>query len=66
MWALMGKETIRVGVELDRESDGVLLRFAKKVERSKRTQARIIVRRVLQTWKDNPENEHLKALGITN
>lgn len=59
----MAKDTIRNGVDLDRETDGLLTQWAKQEERSKRLQTRVIVRRVVRAWKERPEL--LKPLGLT-
>jgi len=58
----MGKEMIRNGVDLDRETDGLLTQWARQEERSKRLQTRVIVRRVVRAWKERPEV--LKPLGL--
>lgn len=59
----MGKELINIRIELDRRDDGELARMAKLAERSKRLQARHVLRKVIEVWKSNPDV--LRQIGIT-
>jgi predicted ATPase with chaperone activity len=60
----MGRDLINIRVELDRESDSDLHRWAKEEERSKRLHAKVILRRILQVRRQNPDL--LRQLGLAH
>lgn len=60
----MKRDLVKTGVELERELDLDLKRWARADERSKRVQVRRIIRCVIQVWKRDPNSEALRALGL--
>ena len=60
----MKYKTVRIGVDLERELDGELAKWAAQEERSKRVQVRRIVRHVVRAWKHDPHSEALKSIGL--
>lgn len=60
----MKQQTVRIGVDLERELDGDLTKWAAQDERSKRVQVRRIVRHVVKAWKRDPFNKALQQIGL--
>lgn len=60
---VMGKEAVQIRIELDHRDDAELREWAKKSERSKRLQARHILRKTIRAYKENPEQ--LRLMGIS-
>lgn len=60
----MKQQTVRIGVDLEREMDTDLSRWAEMEERSKKRHLKTIARKVISAWKVNPQSEPLRALGL--
>lgn len=58
----MAKDSIKIGVDADRETDAELRKWANSEGRSKRRHAEVVLRRVAKIRRENPAK--LKELGI--
>jgi len=59
----MARETVRFGVELDRESEGAFANIGRTIEGRKKTDFhRVVVRRIVKLWNEKPKE--LEQLGI--
>lgn len=48
----MSREMVNIRVEVDRKTDAILREWAKREERSKRSLARVILRRRASWWQE--------------
>jgi hypothetical protein len=59
----MARETVRFGVELERETEGAFANIGRTIEgRTKTDFHRVIVRRLVKLWNEKPKE--LEQLGI--
>lgn len=59
----MARETVRFGVELEREIEGKFARLGRTVEGRRKTEFhRVIVNRVVRLWDEKPHE--LERLGL--
>lgn len=59
----MAQKTVRIGVEIDRESDVDFRKWAETEGRSKRRHAEVLMRRLIELFNSRPIE--LERLGLT-
>ncbi len=60
----MAQKTVRIGIEVDRETDTEISEWSEEEGRSKRRHTAILVRRLAKLRKTNPDD--LQRLGLLN
>lgn len=60
----MAQKTVRIGVEIDRESDADFQKWADNEGRSKRRHAEILMRRLIEIFNSKPTE--LERLGLAS